>query len=105
MYLVLVSCLGGLNLPGNKPGQTRIIKPQPVPQPTWQKDLRLEPSLSTSSAGMQLKRAVLYRIGLPSNTATPLALALFGGSLRIELHSSSIHTNRATMLRSTVLGT
>ena len=43
-------------------------------------------------------RAMLYRIGLPSNTATPLAL--FGGSLQIELHSNSITTNRAIVLKS-----
>ena len=41
--------------------------------------------------------ALLYQIGLPSNTATPLAL--FGGSLRIKLHSSSIRTNRAIVLK------
>ena len=41
--------------------------------------------------------ALLYRIGLPSDTAT--TLALFGGSLRIELHSSSFHMNRAIMLK------
>ena len=41
---------------------------------------------------------LLYRIGPSSNTATPSAL--FGGSLRIELHSSSICTNTAIMLKS-----
>ena len=44
------------------------------------------------------KNALLYRIGLPSNTAT--RLAQFGGSLRIELNSSFIGTNRAIMLKS-----
>ena len=41
-------------------------------------------------------RELLYRIGLPSNTATPLAL--FGGCLRIELDSKSIRTNRAIVM-------
>ena len=36
-------------------------------------------------------------MGLLSNTATKLAL--FGESLRVQLHSSSIRTNRAIMLR------
>ena len=39
--------------------------------------------------------------GLRSNTATPLTL--FGGSLRIELHSSSLHTNRANVLESSCI--
>ena len=41
-------------------------------------------------------KELLYRIGLPSNTATPLAL--FGGCLRIELDSKSFRTNRAIMM-------
>ena len=46
---------------------------------------------------------MLCRIGLPSNTASPLAQ--FGESLRIELHNSSIPINRAIGLkRSCILG-
>ena len=45
--------------------------------------------------------ALLYRIGLPLDTAT--TLALFGRSLRIELHSSSFHTNRAIMLKNSCI--
>ena len=40
---------------------------------------------------------MLYRIGLPSNTASPFAL--FEGRLRTELHSSSIRTNTAIELK------
>ena len=53
------------------------------------------PKLTSVSESWICKVALLYRIGLPSTTATPLAL--FGGSLRTELHSSSICTNRAIM--------
>ena len=45
--------------------------------------------------------SLLYRIELRSNTATPLAL--IGGSLRIELHSSSVRTNRASVLESSCI--
>ena len=44
-----------------------------------------------------LHKALLYRIGLSSNTATPLAL--FGGSFLINLHSGAVRTNRATGLK------
>ena len=44
-----------------------------------------------------MKRDLLYRIGLPSNTAT--TSALFGGSLDIKLNSSAIDTNRAIVLQ------
>ena len=40
---------------------------------------------------------MLYRIELPSNTVTLTPLALFGEILQIELHTSSIHTNRAVV--------
>ena len=45
--------------------------------------------------------SLLYRIELRSNTATPLAL--IGGSLQIELHSSSVRTNRANVLESSCI--
>ena len=45
--------------------------------------------------------SLLYRTELRSNTATPLAL--IGGSLRIELHSSSVRTNRANVLESSCI--
>ena len=45
--------------------------------------------------------SLLYRIGLRSTTATPLAL--FGGGLRIELHSSSVRTNRANVQESSCI--
>ena len=45
--------------------------------------------------------ALLCRIGQPSNTAT--SLALFGGRLRIEAHSSSIRTNRTIVLKSSCI--
>ena len=41
---------------------------------------------------------MLYRIGLPSNRATPLAL--IGGSLQIELQ---IRTNRAIVLENSCI--
>ena len=47
------------------------------------------------------KHAMLYRIGLPSNAST--LLALFGGSLRTELHSSSMRSNGAIMLKSSCI--
>ena len=47
-----------------------------------------------------LNGALLYRKGLSSNTANPLAV--IGGSLRIELRSS---TNRAVMLKSSFIRT
>ena len=70
--------------------------------------IRRLPSNRTNSVAVfegspfRYNSALLYRIGLPSNTATPLVL--FGGSLRIklriEIHSSSIRTNRAIVLKS-----
>ena len=44
------------------------------------------------------KGALLYRVGLSSNTDNPLAL--FGRSLRIKPQSSSIRMNRAIALKS-----
>ena len=48
-------------------------------------------SVAAVGAALVEKNAILYRIGLPPKTATPLAL--FGGRPRIEIRSSSIPTN------------
>ena len=50
---------------------------------------------------IRFNKALLYRIGLPSNIAIPLAL--FGGSLRKELDSYSIRTKRAIVLNSSYI--
>ena len=44
---------------------------------------------------------LLYRIGLPSNTGT--RIALYGRSPRIELHSNSIRMTRAFALKSSCI--